>query len=257
MLKGGVKMAKFFIISLVLIPLIFICMVAAGQTTDEKIAFVPVDHTYIYDVNDDGSVRCTWSTTIIPKEPTILYTYSFRGGETKNYLSEDSLGQIIDADVNEENGQRTISLLLAGYPLDKPYQFNLSFDWNGLLTRNGDRHTLYTSVNVGEPQAAGIIVIPPQDSRIGTSVVTKGNSSEPFQRELLSNRNALVWRSDNTGNETEIVFRANYNYYSATMSLMDNFYKILIALAIIIAAALLLGYRKKLPGMASKIKEHI
>jgi Sec-independent protein translocase protein TatA len=41
------------------------------------------------------------------------------------------------------------------------------------------------------------------------------------------------------------------------MSLMDNLSKILIALAIIIAAALLLGYRKKLPGMASKIKEHI
>jgi hypothetical protein len=47
------------------------------------------------------------------------------------------LGQIIDADVHEENGQRTISLLLAGYPLDEPYQFNLSFDWDGLLTRNG------------------------------------------------------------------------------------------------------------------------
>lgn len=249
-------MAKAFIFSLILIPL-FICMFAAGQTTEQKIAFEPVDHVYIYDINDDGSVRCTWSTTIIPKEPTILYTYSFRGGETKNYQSEDSLGQIIDADVNEENGQRTISLLLAGYPLDKPYQFNLSFDWNGLLTRNKDRHTLYTSVNVGEPQAAGIIVIPPQDSRIGTSVITKGNASEPFQREILSNRNALVWRSDNTGNDTEIVFRANYNYYSATMSLMDNLYKILIGLAIIVAAALLLGYRKKLPGMASKIKEHI
>jgi hypothetical protein len=110
---------------------------------------------------------------------------------------------------------------------------------------------------VGEPQGAGIVVIPPQDSRIGTSVITKGNASEPFQREMLNNRNALVWRSDNTGNDTEIIFRANYNYYSASMSLMDNLYKILIALAIIIAAALLLGYRKKLPGMASRIKEHI
>jgi hypothetical protein len=93
MLKGGVKMAKFFIISLVLIPLIFICMVAAGQTTDEKIAFVPVDHTYIYDVNDDGSVRCTWSTTIIPKEPTILYTYSFRGGRRKTISRKTPWGR--------------------------------------------------------------------------------------------------------------------------------------------------------------------
>jgi hypothetical protein len=241
----------------IIFSLLFISMVAAGQTSDQKIAFEPIDHTYIYDVNDDGSVKCTWSTTILPKEPTILYTYSFRGGETKNYQAEDSLGQMIDPDVNEDNGQRTISLLLAGYPTGKPYQFNLSFDWSGLLTRNGDRHTLYTSVNVGDPQAAGIIVIPPQDSRIGTSVVTKGNSSEPFQREMLSNRNALVWRSDNTGNDTEIVFRANFNYYSATMRLMDNVSYILIGLTIIIVAALLLGYRKKLPGMASKIKERI
>ncbi|HSD58347.1 MAG TPA: hypothetical protein VLB04_09210 [Methanotrichaceae archaeon] len=241
----------------IIFSLLFISMVAAGQTSDQKIAFEPIDHTYIYDVNDDGSVKCTWSTTILPKEPTIIYTYSFRGGETKNYQAEDSLGQMIDPDVNEDNGQRTISLLLAGYPTGKPYQFNLSFDWSGLLTRNGDRHTLYTSVNVGDPQAAGIIVIPPQDSRIGTSVVTKGNSSEPFQREMLSNRNALIWRSDNTGNDTEIVFRANFNYYSATMRLMDNVTYILIGLAIIIIAALLLGYRKKLPGMASKIKERI
>ncbi len=252
MSQGCIKMAKAIIFSL-----LFISMVAAGQTSDQKIAFEPIDHTYIYDVNNDGSVKCTWSTTILPKEPTILYTYSFRGGETKNYQAEDSLGQMIDPDVNEDNGQRTISLLLAGYPTGKPYQFNLSFDWSGLLTRNGDRHTLYTSVNVGDPQAAGIIVIPPQDSRIGTSVVTKGNSSEPFQREMLSNRNALVWRSDNTGNDTEIVFRANFNYYSATMRLMDNVSYILIGLTIIIVAALLLGYRKKLPGMASKIKERI
>jgi hypothetical protein len=250
--QGGIKMAKAIIFSL-----LFISMIAAGQTSDQKIAFDPIDHTYIYDVNDDGSVKCIWSTTILPKEPTILYTFSFRGGETKNYQAEDSLGQMIDPDVNEDNGQRTISLLLAGYPVGEPYQFNLSFDWSGLLTRNGDRHTLYTSVNVGDPQAASVIVIPPQDSRLGTSVVTRGNSSEPFQREVLSNRNALVWHSDNTGNNTEIVFRANFNYYSATMRLMDNLSYILIGLAIVIVAALLLGYRKKLPGMASKIKEHI
>lgn len=252
MSRGGIKTAKALIILLV-----FTCMVAAGQTSDQKVAFAPIDHTYIYDINDDGSVRCTWSTTIIPKEPTIIYTFSFRGGETKNYQAEDSLGQAIDPDVNEENGQRTISLLLAGYPTDKPYQFNLSFDWNGLLQRDGSRNTLYTSVNVGEPQAAEIIVIPPQNSRIGTSVITRGNSSEPFQRDLITNRDALVWRSDNTGNSTEIVFRANYNYYNATMQLWDNFTKILVGLVIIIAAALLLGYRKKLPGIASKIKDHI
>lgn len=252
MSRGGIKTAKALIISLV-----FICVVAAGQTNEQKVAFKPIDHTYIYDINDDGSVRCTWSTTIIPKEPTIIYTFSFRGGETRNYQAEDSLGQMIDPDVNEENGQRTISLLLAGYPTDKPYQFNLSFDWDGLLLRNGGRHTLYTSVNVGEPQAAEIIVIPPQNSRIGTSVITKGNSSEPFQKETIANEDALVWSSANTGNDTEIVFRANYNYYSTTMQVMDNLYKILIGLAIVIAAALLLGYRKKLPGIASKIKDHV
>ncbi len=257
MSKGGIKISKAFIFSQVFITLVLLCMSAAGQTSNETIAFEPIDHTYIYDVNDDGSVRCTWSTTIVPKEPTILYTYSFRGGETNNYQAEDSLGQILDADVNEANGQREIALMLAGYPLNEPYQFNLSFDWSGLLTRNGDRHTLYTSVDVGEPQAAGIIVIPPMDSRIGTSIITKGNSSEPFQRETLSSRNALVWHSDNTGNDTEIVFRANFNYYNAYLSMMDNLNKFIIGLMIIIAAALLLGYRKKLPGVASKIKEHI
>lgn len=247
-------MAKALIFTLLLICTMAISLTGAQEN---PIAFEPINHTYIYDIRDDGSVRCTWSTAILPKEPSILYTFSFRGGETGNYQAEDSLGQMIDADVNEQNGQRTISLMLSGYPLDKPYQFNLSFDWNGLLTRNGDRHTLFTSVNVGEPQGAGIFVIPPKDSRIGTSVVTKGNSSEPFQRETISGRNALVWQTDNTGNDTELMFRANFNYYSARMSLMDNLSKILIGLAILIAAALLLGYRKKLPGMASKIKDHI
>ncbi len=252
MSQGCIKTAKALIISLA-----FICIAAAAQTSDQKVAFEPIDHTYIYDIKDDGSVRCTWSTTIIPKEPTIIYTFSFRGGKTENYQAEDSLGQMIDPDVNEENGQRTISLLLAGYPIDNPYKFNLSFDWDGLLMRNGGRHTLYTSVNVGEPQAAEIIVIPPQSSRIGTSVITRGNSSEPFQKETIENKDALVWSSENTGNNTEIVFRANYNYYSTTMQVTDNLYKILIGLAIVIAAALLLGYRRKLPRMASKIKEHI
>ena len=236
---------------------LFIILITSMPIDAEKIAFLPVDHTYIYDVLDDGSVRCAWSTTIIPKEASILYTFSFRGGKTKDYQAEDSLGQLLDADVNEAEGQRTISLLLAGYQVDQPYKFNLNFTWNELMQRNGDRNTLYTSVDVGEPQAATIIVMLPEGARIGTSVVTKGNSSEPFQKETILNRNALVWQTNNTGNNTEISFRANFNYYNAWMSLSDNFYKIVLGVAIAVIAALLLGYRKKLPELASRIKEHI
>ena len=237
--------------------LLFIFLITSMPIDAEKIAFLPVDHTYIYDVLDDGSVRCSWSTTIIPQEPSILYTFSFRGGKTKDYQAEDSLGQLLDVDVNEAEGQRTISLLLAGYLVDKPYKFDLNFTWNELMQRNGDRNTLYTSVDVGEPQAATIIVMPPEGARIGTSVVTKGNSSEPFQKETILDRNALVWQTNNTGNNTEISFRANFNYYNAQMSLSDNFYKIVLGAAFAVTAALLLGYRKKLPEWASKIKEHI
>ena len=237
--------------------LLFIFLITSMPIDAEKIAFLPVDHTYIYDVLDDGSVRCSWSTTIIPQEPSILYTFSFRGGKTKDYQAEDSLGQLLDVDVNEAEGQRTISLLLAGYLVDKPYKFDLNFTWNELMQRNGDRNTLYTSVDVGEPQAATIIVMPPEGARIGTSVVTKGNSSEPFQKETILDRNALVWQTNNTGNNTEISFRANFNYYNAQMSLSDNFYKIVLGAAFAITAALLLGYRKKLPEWASRIKEHI
>ncbi len=237
--------------------LLFIFLIVSTPIDAEKIAFLPVDHTYIYDVLDDGSVRCSWSTTIIPQEPGILYTFSFRGGKTKDYQAEDSLGQLLDVDVNEAEGQRTISLLLAGYLVDKPYKFDLNFTWNELMQRNGDRNTLYTSVDVGEPQAATIIVMPPEGARIGTSVVTKGNSSEPFQKETILDRNALVWQTNNTGNNTEISFRANFNYYNAQMSLSDNFYKIVLGAAFSVTAALLLGYRKKLPEWASKIKEHI
>ena len=237
--------------------LLLIFLITSTPIDAEKIAFLPVDHTYIYDVLDDGSVRCSWSTTIIPQEPSILYTFSFRGGKTKDYQAEDSLGQLLDVDVNEAEGQRTISLLLAGYLVDKPYKFDLNFTWNELMQRNGDRNTLYTSVDVGEPQAATIIVMPPEGARIGTSVVTKGNSSEPFQKETILDRNALVWQTNNTGNNTEISFRANFNYYNAQMSLSDNFYKIVLGAAFAITAALLLGYRKKLPEWASRIKEHI
>jgi hypothetical protein len=237
--------------------LLLIFLITSTPIDAEKIAFLPVNHTYIYDVQEDGSVRCAWSTTIIPKEASILYTFSFRGGKTKDYQAEDSLGQLLDVDVNEAEGQRTISLLLAGYLVDKPYKFDLNFTWNELMQRNGDRNTLYTSVDVGEPQAATIIVMPPEGARIGTSVVTKGNSSEPFQKETILDRNALVWQTNNTGNNTEISFRANFNYYNAQMSLSDNFYKIVLGAAFAITAALLLGYRKKLPEWASRIKEHI
>ncbi len=244
----------------VILSLMFICLIITGSVSAQnaqKVAFEPVDHKYVYDIIDGKSVRCTWSSTIIPKEPSILYTFSFRGGETKDYHAEDSLGQLIDADVNEAEGQRTISMLLAGYPVGEPYQFNLSFTWDGLLTRNGDRNTLYTSVNVGEPQGAEVVVIPPKNARIGTSVITRGNSTEPFKRDVISGRDALVWSTADTGNSTEIIFRANYNYYDAIMSMNDNIVKIGIGVIVIVVAALLLGYRKKLPQVASKIKERI
>jgi hypothetical protein len=252
---GDMHMVRAYIMSMIFIGLAALAISVIG--TAQEVAFEPVNHSYIYDIKDDDGVRCTWSTTLIPEQPSILYTFSFRGGETSNYAGDDSLGQVIDADVNEQGGQRTISMLLSGYPLNEPYNFNLSFDWDGLMTRNGDRHTLYTSVNVGEPQEAKIVVIPPEGARMGTSVVTLGNSSEPFSRETIKGKNVLVWATDHTGNDTDIVFRANYNYYSAQMSLMDNSYRIIIGLAIIIAAAMLLGYRKRLPEMASKIKERI
>lgn len=245
-------MTKKYIFFLFLVPLALLISASA-----EKTAFEPVDHGYIYDVLDDGSVRCTWSTTIIPKEPSFIYTFSFRGGSTKDYQAEDSLGQILDADVNEAESARTVSLLLAGHMIDRPYQFNLSFTWNGLLQRVGDRNTLYTSVDVGEPQAAAIVVVPPEGARIGTSVVTKGNESEPFQRERVQGRDSLIWRTNNTGNQTEVVFRANFNYYNAQMYLNDNLYKILLGVAVLIVAALLLGYRKRLPALLTSIKGHI
>lgn len=246
-------MTKALNISLVIICFIF----TISSTTAQETAFQPVNHKYIYDVQDDGIVRCIWSTTIIPKALGILYAFSFSGGETNNFHAEDSLGQIIDVDAIEQNGQRNITLVLTGYQVDRPYQFNVSFDWNGLITRNGERNTLFTSVNIGDPQAAEITVIPPEGAKIATSLVTKGNSSEPFQKEVISRRNVLIWRSNNTGNAKEILFRASFNYFNARMSLSDNLSKILTGTALLLIAALLLGGRKKLPGIASKIKEYL
>ncbi len=223
----------------------------------QKTAFEPIDHTYIYDINDDGSVRCIWSTTILPKEPNILYTISFRGGETRDYQAVDSMGNEPDLDVNEQGGQRVISLLLSNHKVDQPYQFNLSFTWSGLLTRKDSKHTLYTSVNLGEPQSAKIVVIPPDGAKIGTSAVTKGNLTEPFSKQVISDREALVWQTANSGNETEIFFRANFNYYNVLLSFSDNLHRLIAGASIIIVAALLLGYRRRLPAIGSRIKDFL
>ena len=249
------KKAILVLMSVIAVAVTFtlISTVAAQQQP----AFEPVDHTYIYDIREDGSVKCTWSTTILPREPSIFYTFSFRGGETWDYEAFDSMGQELDVDVMEEAGHRSISLLLIGYEVNKPYQFNVSFFWDGLLTRKTDRHTLYTSVNVGEPQAAKIVVIPPKGAKIGTSSLSRGNLTELFERETIADRTTLTWQTQDTGNETEIFLRANYRYYPALLSLRDNLTKIVIGAAIVIVAALLLGYRKRLAGVISEIKKRV
>jgi hypothetical protein len=74
---------------------------------------------------------------------------------------------------------------------------------------------------------------------------------------MASGRDALAWRTENTGNQTEVVFRASFYYYSPLISLMDNLYQILLGLIVILAASLLLGYRRRIPAWASRIKERI
>lgn len=239
-----------------LIFLILSIYVAAMNPADaQNTAFDPIDHTYIYDVLDDGSVKCIWSTTIIPKAQNILYTINFRGGETRDYQATDSLGNELDVNVDEEDGQRVVSVLLYNYEVSQPYQFNLSFIWSGLTTRKESKHTIYTSVDLGEPQSAKIVVIPPTGAKLGLSVVARNNLSEPFKREKISGREALVWSVQNSGNDTEIPFRATFDYYNLQLSLKDNLPKILTGGLIIVIAALLLGYRRRLPGIASKTKE--
>ncbi len=209
-----------------IILIIFICTAMVESIGAQETAFDPIDHTYVYDIQENGSIRCTWSTTLLPKEQSILYTYAFRGGETQGYEAVDSLGQRLDVDVNEQDsepgGKRTVFLLLSNYTAGEPYQFNLSFIWDGLLDSNGDRKTLYTSVNVDEPQGVGIIVIPPQGSEIGTSYLTVGNSTQLFQKAAICSRDALSWRTNNTGNDTEIVFRINFDYHSDLMASGNN-----------------------------------
>jgi hypothetical protein len=94
----------------------------------QKLAFEPIDHTYIYEVLDDGSVKCIWSTTILPKEPNILYPVSFRGGETKDYHAIDSLGKEVDIDVKKRMVRNLSTFII----VNQQYQFGLSFIWNGL-----------------------------------------------------------------------------------------------------------------------------
>ncbi len=241
------------LLSVVAVSIALISTVAAQQQP----TFDPVDRTFIYDVQGDGSTKCTWSTTILPRESSVLYTFNFRGGETRDFVAFDSRGQELDVDVTEERGQRTVTLFLAGYEVNKPYLFNVSFFWSGLLTRKTDRHTLFTSVDVGEPQSAKIVVIHPKGAKVGVSTISRGNLTEAFERETIADRTTLTWQTPDTGNETEIFIRANYRYYNAQLSIRDNLTKIVIGAAIVIVAALLLGYRKRLSGVISEIKKKV
>jgi hypothetical protein len=51
----------------------------------------------------------------------MLYTFNFRGGKTRDFVAFNSRGQELDVDVTEEGGQRTVTLSLAGYEVNKPY----------------------------------------------------------------------------------------------------------------------------------------
>jgi len=101
-------------------------------------------------------------------------------------------------------------------------------------------------VNVGDPQRAKIIVILPKDAQLGTSTISRGNATEVFEKELISGRDALVWRVDNTGNETQILFTVNFKYYGTLLWIQDNLSMIVAAIVIVIVGALLLGYGKRL-----------
>jgi uncharacterized protein YpmB len=232
-------------IALILVIFLSLTAMLSTPSTKAQSAFEPLGHTYIYDVGGDGNVRCTWETTILPLQPNILYSYTSRGGDISDVKAIDSLGQELDVDVEEQNGQRTAQLLLTGYILNEAYAFNFSFTWSGLLTRKNDRHTLFTSVNVGDPQPAKIIVILPKDAKLGTSTISRGNISEVFEKELILGRDALVWQVANTGNETQILFNVRFKYYSTLLQIQDNLSMIVAVIVIVIVGALLLGYRKR------------
>ena len=239
-------------IALILVIFLFLTAILSTPSTKAQQAFEPLGHTYIYDVGGDGNVRCTWETTIIPLQPSILYSYTSRGGGISDAKAIDSLGQELDVNVEEQDGQRTAQLFLTGYELNEAYTFNFSFTWSGLLTRKDDRHTLFTSVNVGDPQPARIIVILPKDAKLGTSTISRGNITEVFERELILGRDALVWQVANTGNETQILFTVNFKYYSTLLWIQDNLSIIIAAIVIVIIGALLLGYWKRWRRLISK-----
>jgi hypothetical protein len=225
--------------------------------TKAQSAFEPIGHAYIYDIGSDGNVRCTWETTIIPLQPSIVYSYTFRGGNIGDVKGIDSLGQELDVNVEEQDGQRSAQLFLTGYKLNETYTFNFSFSWSGLLTRKDDRHTLFTSVNVGDPQQAKIIVILPKDATLGTSTITRGNITEAFEKELIYERDALVWHVADTGNETQILFTMNYKYYSILLWIQDNLLIIIASTVIVIIGALLLGYWKRWRQLISKASKYL
>jgi len=214
-------------------------------------------HTYIYDVGGDGNVKCTWETTIIPLQSSILYSYTFRGGAISDVNAIDSLGQELDVDLEELDGQRTASLFLIGYEQNEAYSFNFSFAWRGLLTRKGDRHTLFTSVNVGDPQSAKVIVILPKDAKLGASTISRGNITEVFEKELILGRDTLVWQVANTGNETAILFTVNFKHYSALLWIQDNLFMITAVIVIVVIGAFLLGYWKRRWRSISKALKYL
>jgi hypothetical protein len=240
-----------------LILVVSLAAILAPPLTQAQQAFEPLGHRYIYDVGGDGNVKCTWETTIIPLQPSILYSFTFRGGTVSDTGAIDSLGQELDVDVEELDGQRTVNLFLFGYEQNEAYTFNFSFAWSGMLTRKGDRHTLFTSVNVGDPQSASIIVILPDEARLGASTISRGNITEFFEKELISGRDALVWQVTNTGNETAIVFSVNFRHYSALLWMQDNLIMIIAVAVIVFIGALLLGYWKRRWSVISKARKFI
>jgi uncharacterized protein YpmB len=239
-------------VTLALITCLFLATLLSTPTARAQQAFVPQGHTYIYDIGGDGNVKCTWETTIIPLQYGILYSYTFRGGEISDVKASDVLGQELDVNVEEQDGQRTAQLFLSGYTLNEVYSFNFSFTWSGLLTRKNDRHTLFTSVNVGDPQQAKILVILPKDAKLSSRSVSWGNVTADFVREMISGRDALVWEVADTGNDTQIFFTVNFKFYSTLFWIQDNLLIIIVVIVIVVVGAILLGYGKRWRPLISR-----
>lgn len=235
--------------------LLLILLFVLSPIFAQDMNFEAKEYNYTYDIQNDESTKCTWSPSIVPLKTSFFYSYNFNGGATQDYEINDSLNQIIQPDVMDQNGQRTVTILLAGFRTGDPYRFNFSFAWDGLIERNGVRHTLYTSVDTGVPQAAKLTVLLPEGAKLGPSMVTTNGMTEPFKNQFVRGRYVLTWETAFTGNDTVIPFRVNYNYYDSRLYLIDNLPYILLSVLILILGALLLGYRKRLPGMRSKLKE--